>query len=107
MIKNRLYLEIPRYGQKNDFFRNDLKKRRFCRYVDIFGYIGKTHFKKWCQKNVLYLEMLIFADLLTKNEFFKKVYKNVVFVTMLICAPLWTKNDFLKVISKNVVFSKL
>ena len=68
---------LLRYGQ-NKFFKNYLKKRRFRRYLDIFGYMDKKQFLKGISKKRT-LNGYIYGDIDKEQVFFKIISKNVIF----------------------------
>ena len=136
--KEFLYLWI--YGQKTIFSKWSQKKcfTQNCPYLRLCGQksIFPNYLKKRTDlKKVIFLEILIFTDLWTKNKFSKlsqkhalprnvDIYgdmdrkrffqndlknrvipKKVIFVEILIFTDLWTNNFFFKMIAKTF-FSK-
>ena len=58
---------------KKRFFLNNLKK---CSFSSKCCYGQKTIFSTWSQNNVLFLEILIFTNIWTKNDFSKMIWQS-------------------------------
>ena len=101
---------------KNWFFKWS-QERVLTRNVDIYRDMDKNDLSR----NVVFVEMLIFSDICTKNDFWKWAQNIVIFIEMLIFSDIhmylflefWyfriygQKTVFFKVISNKLSFPRL
>ena len=84
---------LANYQKKTDFIPKCLY---LCRYRK------RSIFSIWSQKNVAFVNMLIFWYIWAKNDFYKWSQNNMLFLELWIFSDIWIQNYFFKRISKNV-----
>ena len=71
---------------KHRIFQNDLKKKFFCRNIDIYGFMGKKRFVQNVVKNrVLHLNVDIYGDADKRSQ--KRCFRRYIDIAQ-------KKNDF-------------